>query len=235
MVDADSVDAVTFDSYTTLVDVDSQAEVLAEAVEDIEHPEFVSRVWRSRNMMYTVLANDIDAYHPFYEIQGLSLQFALESFGYDVPADTREEIRRTVYKENIEVFDDVRPGMERLAELGYDLYVISNGNPEMLDHMVAQADIEGLIDDTISADEIETFKPEPAIYRHSADRIGTGTENILHVSGGTMRDIWGATNAGMQAVWLNRPGKHYPSESLGADPDVTVESIPAVADLLDPA
>lgn len=234
MPDLSTVDAVTFDSYTTLVDVYSQATVLDEMVDDIEHPEFVSRIWRLRNMMYTVIANDIDAYRPFYEIQQLSLQFALASYGYDVPADVQDEIRRTVYKENIEVFDDVRPGMERLAELGYDLYVISNGDPDMLDHMIEHANIETLVEDTISADEIETFKPDPAIYRHSADRIDTPIENVLHVSGGTMRDVWGAKNAGMQTVWLNRPGKHYPSESLGMAPDITIESINDIAELLEP-
>lgn len=234
MSDIDMADAVTFDSYTTLVDVYSQAAVLEEMVDGIEHPEFVSRFWRLRNMMYTVIANDIDAYRPFYEIQQLSLQFALESCGYDVPADVQNEIRQTVYKENIEIFDDVRPGMERLAELGYDLYIISNGDPDMLDHMVEQADIGMLVEDTISADEIEMFKPDPAIYRHSADKIGVPIENILHVSGGTMRDIWGANNAGMQTVWLNRPGKHYPTESLGEDPDFTIESIHDIAELLGP-
>lgn len=233
MPDPDTVDVITFDSYTTLVDVYSQAAVLEEMVDGIENPEFISRVWRLRNMMYTVIANDIDAYRPFYEIQQLSLKFALESSGYDVPADVRNEIRRTVYKENIEVFDDVHPGMERLAELGYDLYVISNGDPDMLDHMIEQADIGNLLEDTISAHEIETFKPDPAIYHHSADRIGVPIEKILHVSGGTMRDVWGAKNAGMQAAWLNRPGKHYPTESLGEDPDFTVERIHGIAEFLE--
>lgn len=233
MPDLDQVETITFDSYTTLVDVGSQADVLAETVDGIEHPEFVSRVWRSRNMMYTVIANDVGAYRPFYEIQGLSLKYALESFGHDVPRETRDEIRRRVYKENIAVFDDVRSAMERLADAGYDLFVISNGDPEMLTHMVETAGISGLVEDAISADEIETFKPETAIYRHGAARAGTPIEDILHVSGGTMRDIWGANNAGMQTAWLNRPEKHYPDEELGQDPDMTIDSLHELADSLE--
>lgn len=233
MPEFDTVEAVTFDSYTTLVDVYSQTDVLNEMVDDIENPEFVSRIWRLRNMMYTVIANDIDAYRPFYEIQQLSLKFALESFGYNVPAEVQDEIRRITYKENIEVFDDVRPGMERLRDKGYKLYVVSNGDPDMLNHMLEQANIETLVEDAISADEIETFKPDPAIYHHSADRVGVPIKNILHVSGGTMRDVWGAKNAGMQTVWLNRPEKHYPSESLGGPPDITIESINDLAELLE--
>jgi 2-haloacid dehalogenase len=233
MVDYDRVETVTYDSYTTLVDVYSQADVLAETVDGIDHPEFVSRVWRARNMMYTVLANDIDAYRPFYEIQGLSLRYALESFGHDVPEDVRDEIRREVYKENISVFDDVQPAMERIDDLGYDQYVISNGDPDMLDHMVETAGIDGILEDWISADEVETFKPETEIYRHSAARTGTPINDILHVSGGTMRDVWGAKHAGMQTAWLNRPGKHYPREYLGLDPDLTIASIHDLADRLE--
>lgn len=232
MVDLNRSKTVTYDSYTTLVDVYSQAEVLEEKVDGIEHPEFVSRVWRSRNMMLTVIANDIDAYQPFYEIQKHSLRFALESFGYDVPEDVRDEIRQKVYKENISVFDDVKPAMERIRDLGYDQYVISNGDPEMLDHMVEQAGIEDILEDWISGDEVETFKPEKEIYRHSAARTGTPIENILHVSGGTMRDVWGANHAGMQTAWINREGKHYPHEYLGEDPDMTITTIHELADQL---
>lgn len=230
-----SVETVTFDSYTTLVDVDSQATVLTERIDGLENGEFISRVWRSRNMMYTVIANDIDAYRPFYEIQALSLQFALESFGYDVPEELRDEIRRTVYKEDVTVFEDVRPSMERLVELGYELYIVSNGDPEMLNRMVDRAGIGELVTDAISADEIETFKPDVELYRHAAARTGTPIDRILHVSGGTMRDVWGANNAGMRTAWLNRPEKHYPREHLGEDPDVTVASLHEVADLLEAA
>jgi 2-haloacid dehalogenase len=232
MVDLDQIETVTFDSYTTLVDVYSQADVIAEKIDSVERPDFVSRIWRARNMMYTVMANDIDAYRPFYEIQGLSLRYALESFGHDVPEEVRDEIRRTVYKDNIAVFDDVRPGMERIADAGYDMYVISNGDPDMLDHMVEEAEIGELIEDTISADEVETFKPEEKIYRHSADRIGTPIDQILHVSGGTMRDVWGAKHAGMRTAWLNRPERHYPREYLGRNPDLTIADFHELADIL---
>lgn len=48
--------------------------------------------------MYTIIANGIDAYRPFYEIQVCSLRFAIESFDYVVTEEFRDEISRTVYK-----------------------------------------------------------------------------------------------------------------------------------------
>lgn len=225
-------ETVTFDSYTTIVDVDSQAEVLANRVDGMEDAEEISRVWRSRNMMYTVIANDIEAYRPFYEIQGLSLRYALESYGYDVSEQIRDEIRQEVYKDRISVFDDVREGMERLSDAGCDLFIVSNGDPEMLDSMVKAANISDLVEDTISADEVETFKPDVEIYRHAAARTGTPIQDIHHVSGGTMRDVWGAKHAGMQTAWINREDKFHPREFLGSDPDMVVTDFHDLADQL---
>lgn len=227
------IDTVTVDSYSTLVDIDSQEAVLNAYVDEIDDPEPVSRLWRSQTLLYTVIANDIDAYRPFYELLGLGLEYALTSHGYDVPEETQDEIRQEVYVDGLTVFDDVKPGLERISDAGYPIYVLSNGNPEMLDHLVAAADIEHLIEDTISADGVETFKPDEGIYRHAAERTDTPIDRIVHVSGGTLRDVWGAKHAGMHAAWLHRPEKSYPEEVLGQEPDLTVTDFEDMADRLE--
>ena len=116
------------------------------------------------------MANHIDAYQTFYEMNRDALEYALSVHEADVSADERDEIL-AVYHE-LDVFDDVRDGIERLRDGGYDCYVVSDGNPEMLDSMVEHADIDDLLSDTISADEVETFKPDAELYHHAADRIG---------------------------------------------------------------
>ncbi|WP_256943966.1 HAD-IA family hydrolase, partial [Halobacterium hubeiense] len=166
--DPERVRTVTFDSYSTLVDVDAAERALADRVAD---PEPVSRLWRSRSLAYTFVANQVDAYQPFYEMNRDALQYALDAYGADVTTAERDEIL-AVYHE-LDVFDDVRSGLEALTEASYDCYVVSNGNPEMLDSMVEHADIGDLIEDTVSADEVETFKPAAELYRHAAARTGT--------------------------------------------------------------
>lgn len=163
---------------------------------------------------------------------GQGLRYALEAHGHNVPADVRDEIRRTVYEKRLAVFDDVTDGIKRLVNGGYEVYVVSNGTPEMLDHLLAAADLDGVVSDAVSADEIETYKPDPAIYRHAAARTGTPIEDVLHVSGGTMRDVWGAKNAGMRTAWLTRPDQNAPTESLGPAPDLVVEGFHDLADRL---
>lgn len=231
-MNSEEISTVTVDSYTTLVDVDAQEAVLAEYVDGLADPESVSRTWRSRAIQYTMIANDIEAYRPFSELLGLALEYALQSNGHEVDPAVREEIRTTVYEDRLAVFDDVRPGLERLVEAGYPVYILSNGDPTMLEHLVAAASLDGIVSEAISADGVQTYKPDPGIYRYAADRIGTDIGDILHVSGGSMRDVWGAKHAGMRTAWLNRPEKHFPRESLGVAPDMQVESFLDLADRL---
>ncbi|MFC6730983.1 MULTISPECIES: haloacid dehalogenase type II [unclassified Haladaptatus] len=222
--DAARVTTVTFDSYSTIVDVDAAEQALADRVAD---PEPVSKLWRARSIEYTMVANFVDAYQPFYEMNRDALQYALDVHGVDISTDERDEIL-AVYHE-LDVFDDVRDGIERLQDGGYDCYVVSNGNPEMLDSMVKHAGITDLLADTISAHEVETFKPDAEIYRHAAGRTGTPIKEIAHVSAGWF-DVMGAQHAGMQGVWVDRKGTPY--ETFGGEPDLTIETFYDLADEL---
>ena len=222
--DPDRVSTITFDSYSTIVDVDAVEAALAAHVDD---PEPVSLLWRARSLEYTFVANQTDAYQPFYEMNRDALEHALAAHGVDLTEDEREAILETYH--DLDVFGDVRRGIERLREGGYDCYVVSNGNPAMLDSMVEGAAIGDLLEDTISADEIETFKPDPEIYRHAAGRTGTPIDGIAHVSAGWF-DVQGAMHAGMQGVWADRKGS--PWDPFDGEPDYTIETFHDLADEL---
>jgi len=232
-MDFDSVSTVTVDSYSTLVDIGSQEAVLEAHVDGLDDAESVSQLWRAQYLQYSMIANDIDAYRPFWELIGQGLRYALESNGYDVPEATRDEIRRTVYEDELSIFDDVEEGIGRITDAGYEVYIVSNGSPDMLDHLVAAAGLGDVVTDAISADEVETYKPEAGIYEHAAERTDTPIGEILHASGGGMRDVWGAKHAGMSAAWVSRPGKTLPTEELGPDPDIVVEGFHDLADRLE--
>ena len=215
-LDADRIETITVDSYGTLVDPSAAQKRLADRVDD---PEPVSNLWRMQSIAYTMIANHIDAYQPFYEMNRDALQYALDAHGVDLVAQERDEIL-AVYHE-LDVFEDVRDGIERLRDGGYPVYVVSNGNPEMLASMVEHADIGDLVEDAISAHEIETFKPDAGIYEHAADRTDTPIENVVHVAGPAF-DIQGAIHAGMQGAWLNRYDD--PWGRFDGDPDVEIHS-----------
>ena len=223
-LDTDAIETITVDSYGTLVDPSAATPALDGYVDD---PAAVSELWRSRSLTYAMVSNALDSYGTFYEMNRDGLRYALAAHGCDLPEETVSEVL-SVYHD-LDPFEDVRSGLARLREAGYPIYVVSNGNPEMLASMVESADIGGVIADTISADEVERFKPEPEIYRHAAARTGTPIDRIAHVAGPSF-DIQGAKSAGMQAIWLDR--QDDPWETFGPEPDHVAETFEDVADLL---
>ncbi|MFC7156318.1 haloacid dehalogenase type II [Halomarina halobia] len=223
--DPDRVTTITVDSYGTLVDTDAVEARLAERVPD---PEPVSKLWRSRSLMYTMVGNFIGYYQPFYEMNRNALEYALDAHDVDLSSAERDEILGAYHE--LDVFPDVRDGIERLRAGGYPVYVLSNGNPEMLRSMVRHAGIADVVADTISADEIRTFKPHPDIYRHGAARTGTPIDEIVHVAGPAF-DVLGAMHAGMQGSWINRD--KGPWESFAdVSPDLTIDSFDDLAEIL---
>jgi 2-haloacid dehalogenase len=92
--------------------------------------------------------------------------------------------------------------------------------------MVEHAGIADLLEDTISAHEVETFKPAAELYRHAAARTGTPIGEIAHVTAAWF-DVQGASNAGMQSVWVDR--KASPWEPFDGGPDLTVETFHELA------
>lgn len=223
MFDPERVTALTFDSYSTLVDVDAAVGALADYVEE---PERVAALWRSHSLFYSVCANQIDAYEPFYDLNRHALTYALEVHGIDATEEVRDDIL-AVYMD-LDVFDDVHQGMARLSE-AYDCWVVSNGDPAMLEALIDLADIGDLVEGFVSADEVETFKPAPGLYEHAAERIGVSPGDLAHVSAGWF-DVQGAKHAGMQGVWTNR--KREPWVHFDGDPDLEVADFNELADEL---
>lgn len=225
-LDASAVEAVTFDSFTTIVDVIGTTErVLADHLTD---PESVASLWRYRAVEYRMLSNFMDSYENYYETTRDALEYALAAHDVGLDDETVAMIVDTFHR--LDVFEDVYQCFRELDDAGYGLYIVSNGNPAVLDSMIDRAEIGEFIRDTISADEIETYKPAISFYRHAIRRTGTPAEGILHVAT-PWYDIYGANNAGMQTIWVNR--RDVPWEKYEGEPDKTIESLTPLPALLE--
>lgn len=225
-LDVDQIETVTFDSFTTLVDVlGSTDRILREHVDD---PSRIVDRWRTRAVEYRMLCNSVGDYEPYQRTTRQALEYALAANGVELREAVIDEVADVFH--DLDVFEDVTESFERLDAAGYDLYVVSNGEPELLDAIVEGADIGEQVIDTISADEIETYKPDAAIYRHAAERTETPIENVVHVAT-PWYDVYGAMYAGMQGIWVNR--QDLPWERYNGDPDLIVDGLDEVVGALD--
>ena len=100
-------------------------------------------------------------------------------------------------------FDDVAASLEALHGKGCRLYPFSNGTVEMVDAVLAHAGIDGWFEPVISVDVLQTFKPDPRVYRHVTEVAGLAPQDCWLVSSNPF-DIIGAVAFGMRAAWLQR-------------------------------
>jgi 2-haloacid dehalogenase len=224
--DPESVETVTLDSFTTLVDVHGPTrEALAEHVED---PDAVASLWRSRAVDYRMVATFLDAYEPYRATTHDALEYALAVHGHELSDGAVADVVGTF--EELPVFDDVRGSIERLVDAGFEVAVLSNGEPDLLASIVERAGIEDLLSAVVSADEIRAYKPAAAIYEHGAERTRTPLENLAHAAT-PWYDVYGAMGAGMQGIWVNRRGR--PWDTFDGEPSLVVDSLAGLADAFD--
>ena len=220
---ADDIEAITVDSYGTIVDPSAAERVVSEYTDD---PDPLLSHWRAKYLSYVMIANAVDDYRPFDELIAAALEQALGAYGIETTAAEREGILEVF--DELDPFEDVQSGLARLAE-EYDIYVLSMGTPAMLDRLLDHAEIGAFVEETISVHEIRTFKPDAAVYRRGAQRVGVPIERIAHVAGPAF-DVRGAMAAGMQGVWIDRTGE--PWDQWFPDPDIAIETFEEFADVL---
>ena len=222
----DDIDTITFDSFSTLVfEMKSLTDALKGYTDD---PLEVASMWRQRAVLYTLFANFFDDYETYYQMHRYGLEYALEYHDIDATAEDMDELNETFY--NLKPFEDVDV-IEQLDNAGYDTYIISNGDPAMLDGLLETTAIGPHINDTVSADEIKTFKPDSEIYELASERASSLPERMIHVSAGLF-DVQGAQNIGMNGCWLNRKTVPFFSQQdpYGEQPDLIIESLNEIAD-----
>ncbi|WP_248897277.1 haloacid dehalogenase type II [Haloplanus halobius] len=215
-----------FDMYGTLCDTSSVRARLGEELGVAETlVAAVDETWRRKQLQYSYQSAQMDDYEPFWSITTHALDYALAQYDLDPDAETRERIRDAY--DHLEPFSGAAETLDRLSAAGHDVVILSNGNPEMLERLAENAGLLAHVDDIISAHAVRTFKPDPAVYEHAAETLGRSLPDCRLVSSNAW-DVAGAGNAGMATTWVNR--QRDPPETIGAEPDRRVTTLPAVAE-----
>jgi putative hydrolase of the HAD superfamily len=109
-------------------------------------------------------------------------------------------------RNRVEFYDDVRPALERLRSR-YRLFALSNGNADL-----ERCGIADLFAGHITARGAGAAKPDARIFAQLAAAAGVDAERVLHIGDDPWADVVGATQAGMQAAWINRAARAWPAQ-----------------------
>jgi HAD superfamily hydrolase (TIGR01509 family) len=114
---------------------------------------------------------------------------------------------------------DVPSVLGRLREAGFTLAVVSNRS-RPYDELMTTLELTQFFDFWIAAGEFGTFKPDPAVLHHAAQRAGVMTVNTVYVGDNYYADVLGARAAGMHPVLFDPKGV-YPEVDCVVIRDIT--------------
>ena len=106
-------------------------------------------------------------------------------------------------RQRVDLFPDALP-LLRFLQKHYPLIAITNGTADV--HRVG---LGTYFAHAVNAPTLGKAKPEPDIFHHAARLVGLTPSQVLHIGDDAHLDAWGARNAGMPCIWVNRAGKAW--------------------------
>lgn len=114
------------------------------------------------------------------------------------------------------VFPDVEPVLGALTHT-HRLALVTNGAPDLQRAKLSGAGLGPYFDAVIVSGEVGAGKPDPAPFTLALNALGADPAEAVMVGDSLERDIAGARNAGIRAIWLDRAAAERPPD--GGVPD----------------
>ncbi len=216
--------AVVFDAYGTLFDVHSVT-TLADQLFPGRGND-ISQMWRQKQLEYSWLHALMNRYINFEIINQNSLTHTFNQLQLTYQLDQVNALLNGYQKLN--AYPEAKNALQSLQSR--QLAILSNGTHHMLKAVVEFNGLENLLDEILSVDDLQTYKPNPVVYQHAVNRLTTPKEEILFVSSNGW-DVAGAKAFGFQVAWINRLGKA--KDELGVSPDYMVPDLVALQKILE--
>jgi putative hydrolase of the HAD superfamily len=128
-------------------------------------------------------------------------------------------------RNDVVLYEDVRPALERLVAGGYRLFAISNGNANL-----RAIGLDRYFEATLAAREAGMLKPDPRIFDQLLGRARLRATQAAHVGDDPEADVKGARAAGVTPVWLDRAGAGWRDEA--PVPPVVINTLHELPDAL---
>jgi len=198
-------DAVTFDYWGTLVDVDrsgieAMRHVCALLRLESMDPRALYRAWDEA----TVRRYRSDTWRPYRDWAALGLQDVLEPHGIALGGEWAELANTLVARMTAEAQPHPEaPAVIRTLRERVPLMPITN----MDDAYFQLNPFHHEFDRYLTAQQAGAFKPSARIFERAIELLQVPPGRILHVSMSPFADLEGAMPVGMKVAWINRAGE----------------------------
>ena len=172
----------------------------------------VEKYWREKN-------------HDFRFLRKKALAMLAAEAGYDSALVEPAFKVFDAARNDVELFPDVLPGLERLFEK-YTVVALTNGSANL-----QTIGINQFFHNVVTATDVGAAKPAQRIFNVAIGKTGFAAHEILHVGDHPTADVDGGRQAGLRTAWINRTGAEWPDNII--EPDVVVATITAIPELLE--
>jgi 2-haloacid dehalogenase len=187
--------AVLFDLFGTLLSLEPVQKKLRGAAFD---------AWFGRLLHSATSLTLAGQYQPFSALAESTLRTTLARLNRDLdPKPVLEALQ------NLEPYPEAEAAFERLERERVLIGVLTNGDVEQARKLLESAGLEERLAEIVSVEEVEVYKPHPAVYRHAAERVGVEARRITLIAAHAW-DVVGAKAAGLDAVWVDRLEREWP-------------------------
>ncbi len=214
--------AIVFDAYGTLLDVNSAAEKCKNKIGD--KWENFANYWRTTQLEYTWLRSLMKRHKDFWQITEDSLDKSMLTF--EIDKSMKSELLK-LYKE-LSPFPEVKNVLEEFKNKSIKIAILSNGTPDLLNHLVKSSNLENLFDDIFSIEEVKIYKPDPKVYDIPVKKYKIKKQEITFLSSNTW-DVCGGGNYGYNAIWVNRGNNIF--DNLDYKPNNEVNNLKELLNL----
>lgn len=223
------IKALVFDQYGTIVDIqkgltDGSKKFLFDKGWSGDPHRFVTW-WRRTHFENSMIDSLCENGHtPYREISRGAVSHVMDRCGISF---VEEEANWLVDKiQTLKPFPEVPDSLASFREVGLDLAILSNGDPDMLD--AARQYIGFDFDQIISVEEAGHYKPHWSTYALAEKVMQIRREECLFVANHSF-DCIGAKSFGMQTAFINK--RNRPFGSTLHSPDVIVPNMSELANI----
>ena len=231
--DIRGVKAVMFDFYGTVVDMQgSLTNAIAPYLErkgyDKNPPGRLVTWWRRTHFENSMIDALLHRDHtPYRQIGFEAVDYTLERAGIEHTDDEVSELVNEITR--LDPFPEVVQALSDLKSHGLKLFILSNGDPDMLAAGVPYSGTEHLWDRVMSVAEADSFKPHQTTYHTATSLIGLGRGEVLFVANHAF-DCIGAKAAGLRSAFIDRRKRPFGNDRYA--PDLTVSDMAELANIL---
>jgi len=186
-----------FDAFGTLFQTSAINDELKAIAGD--KVDALLQTWRRKQLEYSWLRNQMDAYVPFHQVTKEALDFSMRKHGLRHP----QLFDLMLIYNQPSLIDGAFEALNFLKEKNKTVCILSNGTRTMLENGVKKTGIENIVDHLFTVDDIQIYKPRKEVYQMALSQLGVFANDVLFFSSNQW-DVSGASTFGLDSVWVNQ-------------------------------